>query len=71
MLAHAFIKQVNSAAASSSSSRAQAASRSGGSGRAGLYASAQGPDVIWGQVTDTPLYITHPRPAPISPLNPP
>ena len=50
MLAHAFIKQINSAAAASSSSRAQNASRGGGSGRAGLYASVQGPDVIWGQV---------------------
>ena len=56
MLAHAFIKQVNSAAAAaSSSSRAQR----GGSGRAGLYASAQGPDVIWGQVTHACMPRTH------------
>jgi len=45
MLAHAFIKQVNAAAASSSSRPAQRAVRTG------LYSSSvQGPDVIWGQV---------------------
>ena len=45
MLAHAFIKQVNAAAASSSSRPAQRAARTG------LYSSSvQGPDVIWGQV---------------------
>ena len=73
MLAHAFIKQINSAAAGSSSSRAQNASRGGGSGRNGLYASAQGPDVIWGQVNTprllAPLDYYPPSPS-LTPLEP-